>query len=168
MSKKHYMTGSTDVSAEDKKIAGEAVEQQQQRLKEQLERQAEASKVNITPDQLKPFPYKPHQDRVVVLPRSNDQITASGIIIPDTAGDKPSFGIVIALGEELSQNQKIIFLLETIASKLNIEVPYPTEIDQMEVSIGDTVLFGQFAGAEIEVDGVKYRVIRYADIWAHV
>jgi len=73
-----------------------------------------------------------------VSEEANEQKTASGIIIPDTAKEKPKFAKVIAMS--------------------HIEGP--------EVAIGDTVFFKEYSGTEIEMDGHKYLVVPYADILA--
>jgi len=71
---------------------------------------------------------------------SGEQKTAGGIIIPDTAKEKPQFAKVVAMS--------------------NIETP--------EIAVGDTVLFKKYAGTEVEYEGRKYLVIPYADLLAKV
>jgi chaperonin GroES len=73
-----------------------------------------------------------------VSEEANEQKTSSGIIIPDTAKEKPKFAKVIAMS--------------------TIEGP--------EIAIGDTVFFKEYSGTEIEMDGNKYLVVPYADILA--
>lgn len=72
--------------------------------------------------------------------QKGEQKTASGIIIPDTAKEKPRFAKVISLAN----------------------------IENIEISIGDTVFFKQYSGTEIEFEGRKYLVLPYADILAKV
>ena len=86
---------------------------------------------------------KPLADRVVVEPAAAEEKTAGGIIIPDTAKEKPQKGKVLAVG-----NGK------------------PDE--PMTVKVGDTVLYGQYSGSEISIDGGDYLMMREADIFAIV
>ncbi|MCF0178859.1 MAG: co-chaperone GroES [Bacteroidales bacterium] len=84
---------------------------------------------------------KPLADRVLVKPAPAEEKTIGGIIIPDTAKEKPSKGEVIATGNG-------------------------TKDEEMVVKTGDTVLYGKYAGQEIEFDGVKYLIMRQSDILA--
>lgn len=84
---------------------------------------------------------KPLSDRVLVKPATAEQKTASGIIIPDSAKEKPLKGEVIAIGPG-------------------------TKDEVMQVSVGDTVLYGKYSGTEIEVDGEKLLIMRQSDILA--
>ena len=86
---------------------------------------------------------KPLADRVIVEPAAAEEKTAGGIIIPDTAKEKPQRRIVKAVG-----NGK------------------PDE--PMTVKVGDTVLYGKYAGTEISVEGGDYLIMREADIFAIV
>ncbi len=85
----------------------------------------------------------PLSDRVIVEPAAAEEKTAGGIIIPDTAKEKPQRGKVIAVG----------------AGK-------PDE--PMTVKVGDTVLYGKYAGTEIQVDGKDVLIMREGDIFAIV
>ena len=84
---------------------------------------------------------KPLADRVLIEPAEAEQKTASGIIIPDTAKEKPLAGKVVAVG------------------------PGTTEV-KMEVAVGDTVLYGKYAGTEIHIDGKDYLIMKQSDILA--
>ncbi len=84
---------------------------------------------------------KPLADRVLVKPAPAEEKTIGGIIIPDTAKEKPSKGEVIATGNG-------------------------TKDEEMVVKVGDTVLYGKYAGQEIEFEGVKYMIMRQSDILA--
>ena len=84
---------------------------------------------------------KPLSDRVLVLPNAAEEKTAGGLFIPDTAKEKPLVGKVVAVG------------------------PGTAEI-KMEVKEGDTVLYGKFAGTELNIDGVDYLIMRQNDILA--
>ena len=86
---------------------------------------------------------KPLADRVLVKPADGEQKTVGGIIIPDTAKEKPLKGEIVAVGNG-------------------------TKDEEMVVKVGDSVLYGKYAGTEIELDGVKYLIMRQADILATV
>jgi chaperonin GroES len=84
---------------------------------------------------------KPLADRVLVKPAAAEEKTVSGIIIPDTAKEKPLKGEVIATGDG-------------------------TKDEKMVVKKGDTVLYGKYAGTELEIDGEKLIIMRQSDILA--
>ena len=84
---------------------------------------------------------KPLSDRVLILPNPAEEKTAGGLIIPDTAKEKPLAGKVIAVG------------------------PGTSEIN-MEAKVGDQVLYGKYAGQEINVDGTDYLIMKQQDILA--
>ncbi|MBM3920981.1 MAG: co-chaperone GroES [Sphingomonadales bacterium] len=84
---------------------------------------------------------KPLADRVLVEPLAAEQKTAGGIIIPDTAKEKPQKGTVVAVGEGKKD-------------------------EPMSVKVGDTVLYGKYAGTEINVEGKDYLIMRESDIFA--
>jgi chaperonin GroES len=86
---------------------------------------------------------KPLSDRVLVQPEAAEEKTASGIIIPDTAKEKPQQGKIVAVGPGKVENG--------------------TKID-MSVKEGDTVLYGKYAGTEITLDGEEYMIMRESDI----
>ena len=86
---------------------------------------------------------KPLADRVLVEPAAAEEKTIGGIIIPDTATEKPQKGIVIAAGTGKKD-------------------------EPMTVKAGDTVLYGKYAGTEITVEGKDYLIMREADIFAIV
>jgi len=84
---------------------------------------------------------KPLADRVLVEPASPEEKTAGGIIIPDTAKEKPQKGTVVAVG--------------------------PGKKDEpMSVKVGDNVLYGKYAGTEITIDNTNYLIMRESDIVA--
>lgn len=85
----------------------------------------------------------PLADRVVVKPQEAEEKTASGIIIPDTAKEKPQKGTVLAVGPGKVENG--------------------TKID-MSVKEGDTVLYGKYAGTEVTLDGDDVLIMRESDI----
>ena len=84
---------------------------------------------------------KPLADRVLVLPAPAEEKTIGGIIIPDSAKEKPLKGKVIAIGNG-------------------------TKDEEMVVKPDDTVLYGKYAGTEIELDGEKYLIMKRSDILA--
>ena len=84
---------------------------------------------------------KPLADRVLIEPAAAEEKTIGGIIIPDTAKEKPLQGKVVATGNG-------------------------TKDEEMVVKEGDTVLYGKYAGTEQEYDGKKYLVMRQSDILA--
>lgn len=84
---------------------------------------------------------KPLADRVLILPAPAEERTIGGIIIPDTAKEKPLKGEVVAVGQG-------------------------TKDEEMILKVGDTVLFGKYAGTELEVEGGKYLVMRQSDVLA--
>jgi chaperonin GroES len=84
---------------------------------------------------------KPLADRVVVEAAQAEEKTASGIIIPDTAKEKPQKGIVIAIGTGKKD-------------------------EPLTVKEGDTVLYGKYAGTEITFDGKDFLIMRESDIFA--
>lgn len=84
---------------------------------------------------------KPLADRVLIQPAPAEEKTVSGIIIPDTAKEKPLKGSVIAVGNG-------------------------TKDEEMVLKTGDTVLYGKYAGTEIEIDGEKYLIMRQSDVLA--
>ena len=83
--------------------------------------------------------FKPIADRVLVKPAAAEETTKGGIIIPDTAKEKPQRGTVIAVG----------------AGKKD---------EPMTVKPGDTVLYGKYAGTEINLEGDEYLIMRESDI----
>jgi chaperonin GroES len=89
---------------------------------------------------------KPLGDRVVVQPRPKEEMTRSGIVLPDTASEKPQEGTVLSVGPG-----------RTLDNGKRIE---------MEVKAGDTVLFAKYAGTEVKLDGDEYLVIRESDLLA--
>ncbi len=84
---------------------------------------------------------KPLADRVLIEPAAAEEKTIGGIIIPDTAKEKPLKGKVVAAGNG-------------------------TKDEEMVVKAGDIVLYGKYAGTELEYDGTKYLVMRQSDILA--
>ena len=87
--------------------------------------------------------FKPLADRVLVEPAAAEATTASGIIIPDAAQEKPQKGTVIAVG--------------------------PGKTDEpLTVKVGDSILYGKYSGTEITFEGSEYMIMREADIFAIV
>ena len=84
---------------------------------------------------------KPLADRVLIKPAAAEERTAGGIIIPDTAKEKPLQGEVLAVGNG-------------------------TKDEEMTLKAGDRVLYGKYAGTEVELDGEKYMIMRQSDVLA--
>lgn len=83
---------------------------------------------------------KPLADRVLVQAAPAEEKTASGIIIPDTAKEKPQRGTVVAVGNGKKD-------------------------EPLTVGVGDTVIYGQYSGTEIKIDGSDYLIMRESDIF---
>lgn len=91
---------------------------------------------------------KPLADRLVVEPKEREETTASGIILPETAKEKPQEGDVVAIGPgRRDDDGKRV---------------------EMDVSVGDKVLFAKYAGTEIKVDGKKLLILKESDVLAIV
>lgn len=84
---------------------------------------------------------KPLADRVLIKPAPAEEKTVGGIIIPDTAKEKPLQGSVLAVG-------------------------CGTKDEEMVLKEGDTVLYGKYSGTEVELDGEKYLIMRQSDVLA--
>jgi chaperonin GroES len=84
---------------------------------------------------------KPLADRVLVKPAAAEQKTAAGIIIPDTAKEKPMRGEIIAVGQGKKD-------------------------EPMTVKVGDKVLYGKYSGTEINIDGEDFLIMKESDIYA--
>ena len=84
---------------------------------------------------------QPLADRVLVLPKPAEEKTVGGIIIPDTAKEKPLQGEVVAAGNG-------------------------TKDEEMVLKVGDQVLYGKYSGSELEYEGVKYLIMRQSDVLA--
>ena len=84
---------------------------------------------------------KPLADRVLILPAPAEEKTIGGIIIPDTAKEKPLQGEVVAIGNG-------------------------TKDEEMVLHAGDQVFYGKYAGTELEVEGTKYLIMRQSDVLA--
>ena len=87
---------------------------------------------------------RPLHDRVVVKRMEEERTSAGGIVIPDSATEKPSRGEIIAVG--------------------NGKVSENGEVRALDVKVGDVVLFGKFAGTEVKVDGEEVLIMREDDI----
>jgi len=91
---------------------------------------------------------KPLADRVVIKPSPADEKTKGGIILPDTAKEKPVIGEVVAVGPgKVTDDGK--------------KIP-------PEVKVGDKVLYGKYSGTEVTIDGDEYLIMREADVFAIV
>jgi len=91
---------------------------------------------------------KPLGDRVVVKPIEQDEMTTGGIMLPDTAKEKPQKGEILAVGPGARDDDG--------------------ERIEMDVKVGDVVLYAKYAGTEIKLDGGKVLILRESDILAIV
>ena len=90
---------------------------------------------------------KPLEDRIVVRPLEAEQTTASGLVIPDTAKEKPQEGEVIAVGAgKIEKGQRI----------------------PLDVKVGDRILFGKYTGNDITIDNQEYLILREEEILARL
>lgn len=87
------------------------------------------------------MPVKPIADRVLIEPDAAETKTASGIIIPDTAKEKPQRGTIVAVGSGKKD-------------------------EPMTVKVGDKVLYGKYSGTEVNLEGKDYLIMKEADIYA--
>lgn len=87
--------------------------------------------------------FKPNEDRILVESAAAEEKTASGIIIPDTAKEKPQEGKVVAVGDGVTDKP-------------------------VTVKVGDKVLYGKYSGTEITIDGTDYLIMRNSDVFGTV
>jgi len=89
---------------------------------------------------------KPLSDRVIVKAHEAEEKTASGIILPDTAKEKPQMGAIVAVGKgKASDTGNLV---------------------KMSLKVGDTVLYGKYSGTEINIDGQELLIMRESDVLA--
>ncbi|MFB0517418.1 MAG: co-chaperone GroES [Candidatus Neomarinimicrobiota bacterium] len=89
---------------------------------------------------------KPLQDRVVIRPAEAEDVSKGGIILPDTAKEKPQQGEIVAVGPgKIADNGQLI---------------------KPQVKKGDKVLYGKYSGTEFTIEGVEYLIVRESDIYA--
>jgi len=88
---------------------------------------------------------KPLGDRVIVLPKESEEVTKSGIVIPDTAKEKPQEGEVIAVGLGRIEEGKRI---------------------PMDVKVGDKIIYSKYGGTEVKIEGEEHLILRESDILA--
>jgi chaperonin GroES len=95
----------------------------------------------------KAFSLKPLEDRIVVKANEEEQTTSSGIVIPDTAKEKPQEGTVVAVGPGRFEE--------------GARVP-------LDVAVGDTVIYSKYGGTEVKVEGEEYLILSARDVLAVV
>ncbi len=89
---------------------------------------------------------KPLADRVVVKPLQEDEVVVGGIVLPDTAKEKPQTGEVVAVGKgRIAEDGKLV---------------------PMEVKLGDKVLYAKYSGTQFKMDNTEYLVLKESDILA--
>ena len=87
---------------------------------------------------------RPLQDRIIVERLEEESVTAGGILIPDTAKEKPQRGKIVAVGKgKVTEDGKVL---------------------PVDVKVGDKVLFGKYSGTEIKIEGIDYLIMREDDI----
>ena len=92
--------------------------------------------------------YKPFGDRVLVKPTEREEITVGGIVLPDTVQERPQEGEVVAVGPgRISDEGKRI---------------------ELEVAVGDTVVYSKYAGTEVKEEGQEYLLLRESDLLAKI
>jgi len=91
--------------------------------------------------------FKPLGDKLLVRPLEAEQITKAGIVLPDSAKEKPQEGVVIAVGSGKIVDGKVM---------------------PLEVKVGDTVIYSKYGGDEIKVDGEELKIISESDVLAIV
>lgn len=91
---------------------------------------------------------RPLDDRIVVQPSEAEETTAGGIVLPDSAREKPQRGTVVAVGPGR--------LLDS------------GNRGELSVAVGDVVIYGKYGGSEIEIDGQEMKILRESDILAKV
>jgi chaperonin GroES len=100
--------------------------------------------INISGDMT--MALRPLHDRILVRPAEAEEVTKGGIIIPDTAKEKPQQGEIIAVGKgKIADDGKLV---------------------AMELKIGDTVLYGKYSGTEVTVEGESLLMMRESDVFA--
>lgn len=97
---------------------------------------------------MKDVKLRPLDDRVVVEPMEAEQMTAGGIVLPDTAKEKPQRGTIVSVGPGKLMDSG--------------------ERGTMSVKVGDEVIYGKYSGTEIELNGQDVKILREADILAKV
>lgn len=91
---------------------------------------------------------QPLAERIVVKPSEAEEKTASGIIIPDTAKEKPQEGEIVAVGKgRITDDGK--------------EIP-------LELKVGDKILYGKYSGTEITISGEEYLIMKESDVYAKI
>src|ERR671922_2051551 len=90
---------------------------------------------------------KPLEDRILVQPEEGEETTTSGLVIPDTAKEKPQEGSVVAVGPGRFED--------------GTRVP-------LDVSVGDTVIYSKYGGTEVKVEGDEYLILSARDVFAVV
>jgi len=91
---------------------------------------------------------RPLEDRVIVQPAKAEEMTKSGLVIPDSAQEKPQRGTIVAVGP----------------GKMK-EDGSRTEVD---VKVGDTVIYSKYGGTDVKIEGEEYKILRADDIYAVV
>jgi len=105
------------------------------------------TKAKIKPKKMT-IAFTPIEDRVLVLPASAETVSASGIVLPDSAQEKPLRGVIVAVGPG-----------RLAKSGARLEMP---------VAVGDQVVYGKYSGNEIQFEGEEYKILRADEILATI
>ena len=89
--------------------------------------------------------FKPLFDRVLVRADERETMTASGIVIPDAVGEKPSTGVICAVGPGRQREDGSLV--------------------EMSLAVGDKVLYGKYGGQDVKVNGVQYTLLKESDVY---
>jgi chaperonin GroES len=89
--------------------------------------------------------FKPLHDRIAIKPIQHDEKTAGGIIIPETAKEKPMKGEIIAVGKGVKDDKGVV--------------------QPLELKVGDKVLYGKWAGTEVKMDGQDLVIMKESDVF---
>ena len=95
---------------------------------------------------MKKIGLRPLEDRVIVEQDEAEEVTAGGIVLPDSAREKPQQGTIVAVGEG-----------RLLDSGKRSDIP---------VSVGDVVIYGKYSGSDVKVEGDEYKILRESDVLA--
>jgi len=103
---------------------------------------------------------EPLNDRLIVTVIEDPEVTDGGVVLPEQAKEKPQRGTVVALGPEAA--------VQVGAPLSGRGSGYQTEEDPPPLTVGDTIVFSKYGGAEITVEAVEYMVLRVNDVLARI
>lgn len=106
---------------------------------------------------------KPIGDRLLVFPDTPEQMTASGLFIPDTAKEKPQTGWVVAVGNGKPMDGVIMHYLKAIVRHWQIDI-HKKEETPIIFKVGDHIMYGRYSGVEIEHNDIKVLIMRESEV----